>query len=403
MTPKNILFISYDCNPSTASPVAAIRTMRFVKYLLRRGCNITVVTRNRPEEADKELKKVRYVEIPLVETGLIGRVGAKINPQLEPAWFDAVKYEMEARKKLEGVRVDIIISSSPPESSHLIGAWLKTKLGKPWIADLRDLWSHDHYRNFPPWRRELIRLLEEKGALKKADRIITVSDDWGKCLKKQYGARVSVITNSIDTELHDEVKKVKQDKFRIAYLGKLNAEHQDITPFLKAIKTLVDRSKISQDRLEASFYVLGYGKPDITAAANRLGLSGVVREHKPVPFKKAVEIMKNSGLLLVVGWNKGLSIKGWRPQKVYEYIGSGTPVLLINGSENEELREVVKEVGCVADNASEIEEEILRQYKRFEKNGINENSYDPALIKRYEAANATNRLYEIMEEMGKKK
>jgi len=291
-----------------------------------------------------------------------------------------------------------VLSSSPPESSHLIGSWLRERLGKPWIADLRDLWSHDHYRSFNALRRIPLKL-REKGALKNADRIITVSNKWSEFLRKEYGDRVSAITNSFDEEQHNVVKRVGQDKFRITYLGKLNSKHQDITFFLEAVKELVEENKIAKGRFEANFYISGYDKPDIAGMANTRGLEGMVKEHKPIPFKNAIEEMKNSGLLLLVGW-QGLSAGGWRPQKVYEYMGSGAPILLINSSENKELREVLlfTKSGSIADNLLSIKMEISRYYNNFIAKTPGEISQNKDVCE-YSAFNVTKKLCGLIEEI----
>jgi len=252
MTTKNILIISYDCDIFSASPVGAIRVMRFAKYLTRFGCKITIITRKPPRneriKKDADLAKINFIKVPLIESSFIAKTKAfmsdRLNPQLEMAWYQAARYQIETQGVLSGIDADIVLSSSPPESSHLIGSWLRERLGKPWIADLRDLWSHDHYRSFNALRRIPLKL-REKGALKNADRIITVSNKWSEFLRKEYGDRVSAITNSFDEEQHNVVKRVGQDKFRITYLGKLNSKHQDITFFLEAVKELVEENKIA--------------------------------------------------------------------------------------------------------------------------------------------------------------
>ena len=41
--------------------------------------------------------------------------------------------------------MDIVISSGPPHSLHLIGMALKEELGIKWVADFRDPWTTIHY------------------------------------------------------------------------------------------------------------------------------------------------------------------------------------------------------------------------------------------------------------------
>ena len=52
--------------------------------------------------------------------------------------------------KREGI--DVVLTTSPPSSVHLVGAAVKRATGKPWVADLRDsLVAHPHRRGRTGW------------------------------------------------------------------------------------------------------------------------------------------------------------------------------------------------------------------------------------------------------------
>src|SRR4051794_18233144 len=72
-------------------------------------------------------------------------------------------------------RFDCVITTSPPQTAHLIGAALKLA-GTPWIADLRDGWTFDPPRGAWPIAAQaaLDRALEE-GSLARADRVVAVT------------------------------------------------------------------------------------------------------------------------------------------------------------------------------------------------------------------------------------
>jgi hypothetical protein len=67
-------------------------------------------------------------------------------------------FAIDAVWKLAGnERVDVILSSAPPVSCHLIGRRAKEMLGCPWLADFRDLWTQDQgypYGRVVCWRRD---------------------------------------------------------------------------------------------------------------------------------------------------------------------------------------------------------------------------------------------------------
>ncbi|MCQ9207437.1 MAG: glycosyltransferase family 4 protein [Omnitrophica bacterium] len=394
---KNILMISYAWPP--VGSVGMIRMAKFAKYLIRSGYGITVLTKDAPQGKvvwdlkEPELDKVKIYRVPASRKN---SVKDRINPQLEIAWFHSVKKRLNTLRK--NIKCDVIISSSPPESAHLIACELKKILKKPWIADLRDLWSQDHYRSFGPIRRKPLEW-EEKKILKQADRIVTVSDEWGKSLGRDYGDRVHVITNAFDTEWYKDPVPPKKGKFRISYLGKLNGNHQNIIPFLNDVKHNAQTKNIPKEGLRIDFYVYGYGKPDIRKMAAEYNLEKIVYEHEPVSLSEAIDIMKSSHLLLLVGW-KGMSSQGWRPQKVYEYIGSGTPIVLINGEENTELSDLIRSTpsGIVAGPIGPYKP-IRDYYNKHttEKTGKIEDC--ESTLAGYKAENTTGKLMSLIEEL----
>ena len=366
---KKILLVSYDWVP--LGSVGMLRMLKFAKQLTKLGYGVSVLTRSESSKGsvswdidEPALQKIAVHKIsPDVKMSFFRYLRHRVYSQLELDWYYAVLEKLN--ELLERIDFDIVISSSPPESAHLIAAKIKERKDVFWIADMRDLWSEDHYRNFGSLRKALFAC-EEKAVLSRADAITTVSGIWAGRLREQYGDKVSVITNGYDGEYFDKIPAKPKDKFIISYLGKLNSAHQNVGDFLIAVKELLDGGIMPKEKIESNFYITGYGKPDISALASSMGLSGVVREFDPVPFGTALDIMKNSSLLLLVGW-KGNSSAGWRPQKVYEYLGSGNPIMLINGTENTELISILapSKINVLADSVSDIKRGILKHYAEF--------------------------------------
>lgn len=379
-----------------------LRMVKFAKYLVKSGYNVSVITKDDSRTGtiswdieEPVLDNVRVYRIaPASGISLLDRVNTKLQPQFEIEWYRAVEYRLE--ELIKEIDFDVIISSSPPESAHLIAAAIKKRANKRWIADLRDLWSRDHYRNLDFLRRSIL-FWKERSTLNKADLILTVSKTWAGFLRKQYGERVVFLPNGYDKEYFDRIPREVPAKFTISYLGKLNSRHQDIAPFLAAIGKTVKDGRIPKDSLEVNFYVSGYGKPDIAGFALKHGLSEVVKEFGPVPLSRAFHIMKSSSLLLLVGW-RGMSARGWRPQKLYEYMGSGTPVLLVNGACNEELAEVVAgtKSGNMANDITGIEEEIMRRYKDYTDRKISDEFQDKDRLAEYSVSAITKELCRLI-------
>ena len=88
------------------------------------------------------------------------------------------------KKALELIRseqIEVVVTTGPPHSTHLIGKKVKEKTGIRWIADFRDPWTDIYYYKdlyHLGLANKLDRYLE-KNVLKLADQIITVSEEVG--------------------------------------------------------------------------------------------------------------------------------------------------------------------------------------------------------------------------------
>jgi len=317
----------------------------------------------------------------------------KVRPSFEAEWFYAVKDEIS--RIAEKTDFDVILSSSPPESAHMVAAMLKDLTAKPWIADLRDLWADDHYRNLDA-ARKCVAALTEKKVLGRADAIVTVSETWARRLGERYKDKVRVVTNSFDPDFFASAEPGKGGGvFSVSYLGKLNGRHQDVKVFLEGVRDFIREPGVAAGSVEVNFYVSGYNKPDIAEIAADYGLSGIVKEREFVPVKDSFGVMSGSDLLVIFGW-KGVSSKGWRPEKIYEYMGSGTPVLLVGGSENPELAGLIREtgIGAAADGAGGVCRALAAGYKnRGHKKLAGVNAREVA---KYSAVNTAARLADII-------
>jgi len=98
--------------------------------------------------------------------------------------------------------VDLIVSTGPPHSMHLIGLGLKKKTNIPWMADFRDPWTtidfYDSLKLTKSADRKHKKL--EKQVLTKADFITTVSPNVASGLEHLAGRKVYVVNNGFDPE-----------------------------------------------------------------------------------------------------------------------------------------------------------------------------------------------------------
>ena len=130
----------------------------------------------------------------------------------------SVKY---LHKYLQSNKVDVIISTGPPHSMHLIAQKLHQKNSIKWIADFRDPWTDLYYNaNFKQtfFAKKRNKKLENL-VLTNADCVLTVSNT----LKKEFfktAQQVEVITNGYDDEAAVDFKM--DTKFTLSHIGSLS-------------------------------------------------------------------------------------------------------------------------------------------------------------------------------------
>lgn len=290
-------------------------------------------------------------------------------PDEQIGWYNfAVE---EGRKIVPEENIDLIFSTSPPETSHLIARRLKKHFDIPWVADFRDLWSDDHYRERPLFKKMLLRSMEKR-TLKDADAIITVSEPWAKKLGGDCPVRrgrISVIENGFDEEDFNAFRYEGNDKFTITYTGKLHSAYQDTEAFFRALSGLVREGRIDRNKIAVNFYLVGHRKPDINKICARHGLAGIVKDMGGIGYAPSLEAQRSSDLLLFVQW-RGEGGDGWYSAKLYDYIGARRPILAM-AEPGGIIDEMIKRTssGVAADDDIGLKEAILKFYDEYIRAG----------------------------------
>jgi hypothetical protein len=89
----------------------------------------------------------------------------------------------------------------------------------PWVGELRDLWTDNHYYTFPTWRRVLETWIERR-TLRTAAGLVTVSEPLAQMLRLRYDMPVCVVLNGFDPADYPPVQRLQPDRFlRIVYTG----------------------------------------------------------------------------------------------------------------------------------------------------------------------------------------
>lgn len=273
-----------------------------------------------------------------------------------------------AIKLLAEEKINAVISSSPPITTHLISKKIKFKTNIPWIADLRDLWSQNHFNNKNNLLKYFERKLEFK-TLSNADVLVTVTPKFVDILDKVYrNKKVILITNSYDNEDYNDNHQTKlTDKFTITYTGNFYGKKIDPSLLFIAVSELIEENKMNKNLIRIKFY--SKNASWLLSDAKRYNLQDIVNYYGYIDRKDVLQKQKESQILLVLLDNQNKEIS-YCPAKIYEYLGARRPIIAIGGDGGyvKNLLEVTN-AGKFAKNVTELKDIILRYYNEFLQSG----------------------------------
>tara|TARA_B100001115_G_scaffold184230_1_gene185783 strand:- start:2669 stop:3973 length:1305 start_codon:yes stop_codon:yes gene_type:complete len=232
----------------------------------------------------------------------------------------------EARRVLKEEKIEAIISTGPPHSTHLAAMQLQKEFDLPWLADFRDPWVNIFYNQFFPRTKSTQAKDQamENEVLKTADRILTVSPGLAKEFEDR-AKKVEILYNGFDPKDLPSTYSQKSEKFRISYTGNFKP-NQNVEALWQGLAKLIkERTDFAQDfQLE----IVGNLDSSIRESIENAGLSSCLKDHGYQAHHYATQVMVDSNaLLFIVPQTKDnhLILTG----KLFEYLGSGTPLISI--------------------------------------------------------------------------
>jgi len=231
------------------------------------------------------------------------------------------------RRLLSEHRIDAVLTTGPPHSTHLGGAILQALTGVPWVADFRDPWTDINYYHELPhtrWARRLDAALERL-VLRRARAVTTVSPSWRELLSRKArrdASAFTVVQNGFDPDdIAPGQGAASPDAFDLTHVGSLYASRNP-TALWKALRRLGDDGAVPALRIR----LVGTVDPNVKRSLRAHDLLDRTEIVPYVPHDEAVEYMRRAGLLL-------LSIEdfpaadGMMTGKIYEYLAAGRPVV----------------------------------------------------------------------------
>jgi glycosyltransferase involved in cell wall biosynthesis len=219
-------------------------------------------------------------------------------------------------------QIDVVLTTSPPGSVHLVGAAVKRATGIPWVADLRDpLAAHPH-RDVD---RFVVRLKDRaQGVIarvvsQRADAIVAVSDAIAEEMRRlEPRGQIVSIANGCDFDDFAGLEHVQRHPFRFTHTGSFFGK-RDPRPFLSALAQV--------DGVVARF--VGDFRGVDREWAESLGLSDRIELIPYLSHRRALELQRDSEALLLLIPHAGGRGEGILSGKVFEYIAAERPILAL--------------------------------------------------------------------------
>lgn len=217
--------------------------------------------------------------------------------------------------------IDVVLTTSPPSSVHLIGAAVKRATGVKWVADLRDsLVAHPHRRA----ERAVVRAKEQgeravaRLVARYADAVVGASEAIsGETRGFRPAGPVVTIANGSDFDDFAGLEYRRNERFTITHAGSFFGK-RDPRPFLTGL---------AGSGLDAVARFLGDFRSADREWAGRLGLGDRLELLAYAPRRRSLELQRSSDALLLLIPDAGGRGKGVLSGKVFEYLAAERPIL----------------------------------------------------------------------------
>lgn len=246
-------------------------------------------------------------------------------------------------KEIRRQKIRIIYTTSPPHAAHLGGFIISKLSGAKWIADFRDDWTGGESQPSPTIFHTFINRLLEKIVLKNADRVVAMCDHLKDSLYSKHGyssnkSKFVTIMNGYDRDDFSELLQLPpHETFTITHCGSISRVSNP-EPFLKALRNLFGERPELQKKIQVKFIGTDIFNT-LEKQLHELGLDAFIPPIQYLPHQEALEHVMRSHVLLLTIFKRTDEeiITG----KVFEYLASGLPILLIS-SDGEVARMVRK-------------------------------------------------------------
>jgi hypothetical protein len=339
--PKRVLMVAYHFPPLAGSS-GIQRTLRFVQHLPRRGWQPLVLSAQ--PRAYERTGADLLAEVPAgtvvrrafaLDTArhlsVAGRyLDALARPDRWISWkWDAVRTGMQM---IRHFKPQVLWSTYPIATAHVVGAELQRRSGVPWVADFRDPMAQDGYPPDPAtWRQ--FEAIEQRAAAQASCLTFTTPGAL-RCYRERYPAaaeRMALLENGYDESSFAAIEREHPIRaplnplaMTLLHSGIVYPDERDPTHLFAALGQL-RRAGLPPGRLKLRFRAPLHDAL-LQALAREHAVEDLIEVCPPIDYREALlEMLRADGLLVMQAANCNQQV----PAKIYEYLRAGRPVLCL--------------------------------------------------------------------------
>lgn len=279
-------------------------------------------------------------------------------------------------------QVDLILSTSPPFSAHLIARLLARLTRRPLVVDMRDLWVDNPFvHQSTSWHEKRGRVLERR-VFTTASQIICATPALRDVLSAKYEiatGKLAVITNGYDPADFEGEVLHDSERFTIVHGGSLLYQSgRDQAPLTKAMLLACEQNAEFARRAHLVYF--GAMDAENYWPFRRLSDESIWKANLEycgsIPHGEAVASIRAADLLVFLGgFESSLSGSGKEAStethsiaaKLFEYMAAVRPILLI-AQECPTVDVAIQSglgIWCESYEPQRIAEHLLNCFRRF--------------------------------------
>ena len=220
--------------------------------------------------------------------------------------------------------IDVVLTTSPPGSVHMIGAAVKRATGVKWVADLRDSIARHPHRStegIGAFAKQKARAGVAQLVARQADAIVTAADaitEETRSLSPR--GRLLTIANGSDFDDFAGLDYRRTERFRLTHTGSFFGQ-RDPRPFLRALR--------ASGLEDVTVRFVGDFRPADREFLESLELGDRVELVEYVPRRESLRLQRDSDALLLLIPEAGGRGRGILSGKVFEYLAAERPILAV--------------------------------------------------------------------------